>query len=223
MNLYEKINVKESEQIEGLAFVPTLGSKELDDRDGFPPEWPTGVNTHLHFSECTKDHFVDLYSRVKDTCGAILEIGVWGEPHHQDNAGRSTELIQEMKNKETIYLGVDINDRSFVQDDENNFHFLQSDSMDTEKIHAKIKELGIEGFDFIFIDGWHSVNAVLHEWKHYVIPFLNKGGILVFHDTNSHPGPYVLFDSIDEEVFESEKYCLGNHYGLGAIWYRKDS
>ena len=222
MNLYEKIGVNESKEIKGLAFVPTLGSKELDDRDGFPPEWPTGVNTHLHFSQCTKDKFVELFSKVKDGGGSILEIGVWGEPHHPDNAGRSTEIIKEMKTKDAIYLGVDIKDRSFVQDDENNFNFFQCDSMDTDKICGKIKELGIESFDFIFIDGWHSVNAVLHEWENYVLPFLSKNGIVVFHDTNTHPGPYALFDSIDEEMFDSEKYCLGNHYGLGAIWYRKD-
>lgn len=220
--LHEVFGENTERKVEGLSFTPTLGNDDFDNRDGFPSSISTGVNTHLHFSQCTKDEFVNLFSRVKDNCSAILEIGVWGEPHHPDNAGRSTELLRDLKNKETVYLGIDIKDRSFINDPENNMNFFQCDSMNTEAIYNKIEELGIEEFDFIFIDGWHSINAVLHEWEKYVIPFLSNGGIVAFHDTNTHPGPYALFESVDDEMFESEKYCLGNHYGIGAIWYRKE-
>ena len=220
--LHSLFESKEDQEIEGLSFVPTLGSDALDNADGFPSTVDTGVNTHLHFSQCTREKFDELFAKVKDGCSAVLEIGVWGEPHHPDNAGRSTELIIKAKDKNTIYLGIDIKDRSFIVDEDNNVHFFRCDSMDTEKIHDKIKELGIESFDFIFIDGWHSINAVMHEWENYVIPFLSKNGIVAFHDTNTHPGPYALFECIDSDVFDSEKYCIGNHYGIGAIWYRKE-
>jgi len=228
--ILEALYENENREVPGLVVAFGVSEKDPkidkhpDDRDSFPDTVHHGVNTTLHFSQETADKFVELFSSKKETCQSILEIGVWGAPHGAGNAGRSTEFLMDLKNEDTVYLGIDIEDRSeHCHFPEKNCFFFQSDSMDTEKIHAKIKEMGIEKFDFIFIDGWHSINAVYHEWEHYVLPFLSEDGIVVFHDTNTHPGPFALFEGVDDEVFESEKYCLGNHFGLGAIWYRKDS
>jgi len=203
--------------IPGLCGKPTVG---WDDADAFGPNVDTEVDTHLHFTPCVAQTFQDIFSRVKNNCSAILEIGVWGDPHHEDNAGRSTEFLRDMKNKDTIYLGIDNQDRSHVHDPENNMNFLQCDSTDKDAVNKEIKNLGIDEFDFIFIDGFHSINMVLWEWEHYVVRYLSKQGIAAFHDTNSHPGPYALFEVIDPTIFVAEKYCLGNDYGIGAIWYK---
>ena len=208
-----EINENKNRQIEGLKFVPSIEDNDADSVH------IVSVTCTQHFTPCTAATFKDLFSKVKNNCKAIFEIGVMGHHHHESNAGISTEILKEMKNKDTAYLGVDIEHRS-IQDDENNIHFLQADSMNTEAIHAKIKELEINEFDFIFIDGWHSVNAVLHEWENYIIPFLSKKGIVAFHDVHTHPGPYALFEAVDTEIFESKKYCHGNDYGIGAMWYK---
>ena len=210
-----KIDIIENKKIEGLKFTPTIGK----DKDNLDSVNMKNISCPEHFTPCVATKFRDLFSSIKDECKAIFEIGVMGKHHAPSNAGISTEILKEMKNKDTVYLGADIEHRS-IQDDENNIHFHQSNSTDTETIHAKIKELGIKEFDFIFIDGWHSVNAVLHEWENYVMPFLSKKGIVAFHDVHSHPGPYVLFEAVDDSIFESKKYCSGNDFGIGAMWYK---
>jgi predicted O-methyltransferase YrrM len=210
-----KIDIVKNTKIEGLNFVPTIG-KDMDDCDWFPVE---EVTCNIHFSPCVAQKFKELFSSIKNNCESILEIGVIGPPQPPENAGVSTLILKELKNKNTIYLGVDIIDRK-IQDTENNFYFLQSDSLDTKKVYDKIKELKIKKFDFIYIDGWHSVNMVIHEWKNYIIPFLSKKGIAVFHDVHTHPGPYALFEAVDKNIFVVEKYCRGNDWGLGSIKYK---
>ena len=213
MEIYKKKN----KRIEGLKFVPSIGDYGGgDDIDSVHIQYVTCLE---HFTPCVAETFKDLFYRVKNNCRSILEIGVIGKPHHPSNVGTSTEFLMEMKNEDTVYLGIDIEHRS-IQNTERNIHFHQTDSMNTEEVLEKIKELGIDEFDFIFIDGWHSVNVVLHEWENYVIPFLSKKGIVVLHDVNSHPGPYVLFEALDDSIFDSEKYCEGNDYGIGVISYK---
>ena len=54
------------------------------------------------------------------------------------------------------------------------------------------------------IDGWHSINMVYTEWLYTQI--LSDKGIVVFHDTNGHPGPYFITKSIDTDLYEVNKY-----------------
>ena len=77
------------------------------------------------------------------------------------------------------------------------------------------KELGITQFDFIFIDGWHSINAVMTEWEYTRL--LSPTGIVGFHDTNYHPGPKEFVDAINQEKWNVAKVCPDD-YGISFAW-----
>ena len=59
--------------------------------------------------------------------------------------------------------------------------------------------------DFLFIDGWHSINQVLDDWK--FTEFLADGGVVGFHDTNCHPGPMLFVDNLNPDKYDIEKCC----------------
>ena len=66
-----------------------------------------------------------------------------------------------------------------------------------------LMEHGEDSFDFIFIDGWHSINQVLDDWK--FTEFLAEGGIVGFHDTNTHPGPMLFVDNLNPDKYIVER------------------
>ena len=69
------------------------------------------------------------------------------------------------------------------------------------------------------IDGWHSINMVYTEWLYTQL--LSEKGIVVFHDTNGHPGPYCITKSIDPDVYDVYKYFTDiKDYGI-AVALRK--
>jgi len=206
--------------IEGLSFTPTYnhlgeGYDDFDSFDGFPCDWSNG-NPSVHFSECVSDKFEEIFIEMKSSCRAVFEIGVWRPKGSNDNSPFSTEIILRNKKNDTKYLGVDIQDRSFVDGMGENIHTIICNSMNRDPIYEKIKNENITEFDFMFIDGEHSVNEVLYEWENYVIPFLSKDGIALFHDVHTHPGPYALFESVNKDIFDVKKYCYGD-WGIGSI------
>ncbi len=67
-----------------------------------------------------------------------------------------------------------------------------------------MNSLNIKEIDFLFIDGWHSINMVINDWLY--TEKLSKNGIVGFHDTNRHPGPFYVFEAIDENLYYKYKY-----------------
>lgn len=196
-----------------LLFKPTLGSKESDSADAIKFEHPNlrkDLSHGPHFSECVRDNFKELFNKTK--AKSILEIGVDRE---RDS---STDILLTEKSDDCVYLGVDIRDVSYLDDEGKNIHTIRTSSMNKENVYSKMEQLKIKQFDFIFIDGWHSIDTVLYEWENYVIPFLSKKGIALFHDVNTHPGPFFLFEAIDKEIFNVEKFC--DDFGLGLVSYK---
>jgi len=61
------------------------------------------------------------------------------------------------------------------------------DSADRDRAYALMDGLDLDTIDFLFIDGWHSVNQRLADWRY--VERLSPGGVVVMHDTNVHPGP----------------------------------
>lgn len=98
----------------GLLFEPQL--TEISNDQDHPNGCPNIVN---HFDENTVKTFENIFLTVKDKCKNILEIGV-----DHTNTISSTSLIFKNKNKETLYLGVDIDDKSYLNDENNNVHTL---------------------------------------------------------------------------------------------------
>jgi predicted O-methyltransferase YrrM len=80
-----------------------------------------------------------------------------------------------------------------------------------------VNSKGVDKFDFIFIDGWHSVNQVLDDWK--FTEFLADGGVVGFHDTNVHPGPMLFIDHLNTEKYNVEKCCTTwlTDYGISFV------
>jgi len=173
---------------------------------------PLGYN-QLEFPEevtdCNRQHLLQHFLKVRDKAKAILEIGI----------GRNDEksfvhVLTKNKKKETLYIGLDINDRSFLRDSENNIHTIQNNSSYyQENINMFEQYWGVKEFDFIFIDGWHSINQVLEDWEYTNL--LSKDGIVGFHDTTCHPGPFNFIKSLDKDKWEVIENCCPQDWGIG--------
>lgn len=199
----------------GLKYIPDLGSKKENDRD---TPYYIVKNLKLDFSPLDRDLLVKEFNKVKNDVKVILEIGVARFNNGANMSTVSTGVFLENKNDDTIYLGVDLADRSYVKG--KNVHTLRTNSSNLEEIMNKIEELyGEKRIDFLFIDGWHSVNQVLDEWR--FVEYLSKDGVIAFHDTNHHPGPREVLKAIDENDFEVKKYFEGKHDWGMAIVRRK--
>lgn len=144
----------------------------------------------------------------------FLEIGVC-----RNNEQSSTYTIFENLPEDGIYLGVDIADKSFLDDVSRGIHTIRTSSSHYEIVIEKLKSLGVEELDFIFIDGWHSINQVLDDWEYTRI--LAKGGVVAFHDTTHHPGPYYFINALDTSKWEVYPNICPLDYGFGYC-KRKD-
>lgn len=194
---------------------------EIDDVDGGITPHPLGYGHYIdergyaiypkEVTDCNRFALLQQFLRVRDNAKAILEIGI----------GRNSEesfayVFFNSKKTETVYVGVDIDDRSFLNDSGKNIHTIRADSSNYEENVAKFKELGVEKFDFIFIDGWHSINQVLKDWEYTNL--LAEGGIVGFHDTSCHPGPYNFVHALDETKWVVEKNICPADWGIGFAW-----
>lgn len=178
----------------------------LDDQDD-PINNLNGYHGQFgEFTQCNHEELKKAFLQINE-CKSILEIGV------DRNQNSSTKTLLSLKDKNCVYIGVDIRDCSYLNNPENNSYFLQSRSEDIDNVKNFIKSKGILELDFIFIDGWHSVNQVLKEWEYSSL--LSKNGIVGFHDTNNHPGPTLFVDNLNDEWIV-EKKCL-NDWGISFV------
>lgn len=140
----------------------------------------------------------------------ILEIGV-ARPSNGYNA--FTYKYLKYKSKQIPYVGVDIDDKSFLNNIENNTYSIQCNSEEQSKVRAFLKEKGINEISILSIDGWHSLNTVINDWRY--TDLLVKGGIVIFHDSNYHPGVNCFIPFIDRNKFEVTKYFVdADAYGI---------
>jgi hypothetical protein len=161
--------------------------------------WPRG-GVKNEFSDWNRSQLTKYFMKIASNAKAILEIGVC-----RNDGKSSTWCFLNNKNPETFYFGVDTEDKSFLDNDEDNIFTIKTSSSNIEDIMSFVKSKGIEKFDFIFIDGFHSINQVLDDWK--FTEFLADGGIVGLHDTNCHPGPMLFVDHLNTEKFNVEKKC----------------
>ena len=174
-----------------------------DDRDDSDlPLMPVDWNT------VSTDYGVDLIKEVflaaRDSCRSILEIGV--------NQYGFTQTFMENKLPSTTYGGIDILDNSHLDSKENNIYTIKNSSNNYDENIKLINELGVTEFDFIFIDGWHSINQVLADWEYTNL--LSKTGIVGFHDTNYHPGPSLFVRALDTSKWFIENNCPQSDWGV---------
>ena len=141
----------------GLKYIPNLGSAEENDRDA-PYSWK---NVPQEFSALNHQVIAEQLVSIKDKCDVILEIGV-----ARNGDKSSFKSLVKNKRKEALYLGVDVEDRSWIVNFEGNVHFCKTNSSNTEFIMNEIERLsGKRDIDFLHIDGWHSVNQIVDDFK----------------------------------------------------------
>lgn len=183
-------------------------NQEFDDRD-LPDFW---INSRREFSDCNQQSLKQEFLKVKDDTKVIVEIGVSRITSMQSYEQTSTSILLNSKNPDTLYLGIDIDDKSFLKGP--NVHTLQARSENYEVILNKFKELGIHKIDFLFVDGWHSINQVIDEL--WYVDFMKSGGVVGYHDTNFHPGPSNIINALRPDIFKVTKYCVSqNDWGVG--------
>lgn len=180
-----------------------------DDRDFISvPEMQYATHMRGEFTPDNRKFLTERFMEIKDRCRAILEIGVC-----RNSQQSSTYCFLNNKKDDTIYVGIDIDDKSFLNNVEKNIFTIQNSSWNLDFNRDVFNKLGINQFDFIFIDGWHSVNAVLTEWEY--TDMLSDFGIVGFHDTAGHDGPYKFVRALNKDLWTVEENLCPDDYGIG--------
>lgn len=132
----------------------------------------------------------------------IVEIGV--NRIYSEEQNSSTKVFLQNKRPQDTYIGIDIEDKKYLDDPVNNIYTVQTPSEDINTVLQFLKEHGVITIDVLMIDGKHSIDQVYKEWEYTSL--LSDDGIVIFHDTNGHPGPYFVVKSIDTEMYNVYKY-----------------
>ena len=205
---------KKPSDVFGLTYLPTLEPMLSDARDHFFElgffRRPDGI-----FTAANAKILRDVMAKHREDVHCIMEIGV-----SRDGPGCTTDIFFEMKLPSCVYLGVDIADKKHIDDPAQNIHTMQTSSYERDDILLKLKQLwqesGRKGIDLLFIDGDHSVNTMINDWR--FAEYVNEGGFILVHDTNVHPGPVVVFDAINEALFAKERFCVYEQdWGIAVI------
>jgi predicted O-methyltransferase YrrM len=134
----------------------------------------------------------------EDECGAfmasiikmgkymtVLEIGVF--------EGETTQHLIKALPKGGQYVGIDINDyrtdatKLYMAEGGKAIDFILGNSLE------ELNNLPKNHFDLIFVDGDHSFEHVIQEFK-LVEKLVARGGVIVYHDTIHLDGPRKLVE-----------------------------
>jgi len=132
---------------------------DMDWNDGSFPEvdtWSihvqrpvTGVGQTQ--SECNIDNLLKYFNSIKNDCKCIVEIGVDCNGNPTDMTSTKKLLLE--KRPDTVYIGVDIEDKSYLNDEINNIFTIKIDSSNIDGVMEFVRSKNIESIDFLFIDG----------------------------------------------------------------------
>lgn len=166
-------------------------------------------------TDCNLAAIREKFALVRNNCPAILEIGISRNQEHS-----ACHIFFEDKLPETKYVGIDLDDREYLANEAENIHVIQDNSSNVEANMARFRDLGIESFGFIFIDGWHSINQVLTDWEY--TRMLAPGGIVALHDTSEHPGPYLFIKALDKTRWIVQENACPCDCGIGFAQMRRN-
>ena len=193
--------------IAGLKYFPDLEPEVSNDRDApLHDRWLSPVEV----TDCNLAVVQDVMRELGDRLLAALEIGV------NRNGERSmSRVIMDQRPAGSFYLGVDIDDKSYLDDESTNTWTIRCSSSDRYRVLDKMRERGVGLLDLIMIDGWHSVNQCVNDWQY--TERLTDHGVVILHDTNSHPGCVALLEAIDDKLWTKQRLCIGADYGISVI------
>lgn len=190
----------------GLRYFPSLEPIVSNDQDS-PP---FGSVSSIEVSDCNLAVVRQVVLELGNNLSAAVEIGV------NRNGERSmSRVIMDDRPKNSFYLGIDIEDKSYLDNAETNTWTIKCDSHDQQTVRNFLKNKSIEKIDLLMIDGWHSVNACVNDWLY--ADLLSDHGVVVMHDTNCHPGPIALFEAIDERFWIKQRLCIGADHGVAVV------
>lgn len=196
---------EEPTDIPGLLFKPQLVNYDNNQ------DWADfTINRPVQVS---KDSYglVEVVSSRYMTHG-VMEIGV-----SFNGLGSFTNALFTAKPDHIPYLGVDLEDKSYLDDPKKNIHTIRNDCFNQQAVRDKAKSIGMEKISVLFIDGWHSINAVINDWLY--TEMLSDNGVVFFHDTNGHPGPAVFLHAIDPTKYKVVKYFEDkDDFGLSVAY-----
>jgi len=186
---------KKITNIHGLTYIPQITNfgENANNEEGLP-------FTYGYTVEVSRNNFLLMEELTKKYAKkSIVEIGV-----NRNGQNSFTWAMLNNKPKDVIYLGIDIEDKSNINDTKSNIYTIQANSYNQEQIRNYMKEIKLNEISILFIDGGHSVSDVINDWKYSDI--LSENGIVVFHDTNYHPGPVVFLEAIDKKIYKVDKF-----------------
>lgn len=145
----------------------------------------------------------------------IMEIGVY-----RNGENSFTKVLIDNKHPDSKYFGVDLDDKSFLNNKEKNIYTFQNNSFEFDKVVEELKKYNINNLDILFIDGEHIMYGAINDWRYSIL--VNPGGCVLIHDVNTHFGPNVLMQIIDPKLFEIGFLTKeeDNVYGLGIALKR---
>ena len=205
-NIDQNLYVKTISNINGLSHLPSFKNESDNDID-----WPWFVVSNkisTEISDANKEALDDIIRKVN--VKNVIEIGI-----ARNNARSFT--TQLLYAKKGIYCGIDIEDKTFLNDSLNRVYTIRANSHDQSTIRSYLNTIGLEKCSVLFIDGWHSVNTVINDWKY--TDLLDDNGVVIFHDSNYHPGPHLIIEAIDRSMYRVVKYCDGGFdWGISAAY-----
>lgn len=228
--MYENVK-KLPTEIYGLKYKPSL-----------EPEYSNTVDTIPEFMSLIKKSCKGMTNKEiniikkelkNNNSKCVLEIGVaWKKNTEKQKVNWNiNKNDSEFKGTSTglflahscYYFGIDMYDRDFSKYFSPSKYFIQTDSRNIEFVMNHLRKRNIFEIDLLMIDGHHSVNMVINDWQYS--KYLSQRGVIIIHDTNVHPGGYVVFDAIDETLFIKTKYFQNDKdtFGLALVTRRKYS
>ena len=170
----------------------------------------------VEISICNQDIITKCAKYVKEFLpinNCTVELGV---DRDRSNPNTSSKILLRNLIDHNFILFVDIADRYHIVKNENQT-FIQMDSGNIDAGFKFLEEKNIKNINLLFIDTWHSVNQVLKEWAWTKI--LDDNGIVVFHDSNKHPGPKEVLSKLDTKKWTIKKLCTQeNDNGIAVVW-----
>lgn len=193
----------------GLNFFPSLEPHCSNDQD--LPNW--GWHTPLaEVTDCNLSVVKDVMIELGTKCQNILEIGV-----NRNDLRSMSQVLYNFRPKTGKYLGVDLDDKSYLDDSSIGIYTIKTNSHNQLLIRQKLAELGMQNIDLLFIDGWHSVNTCVNDWMYTDI--LSPHGVVILHDTNAHPGCVSLYHAVNENLFKKQRLCTNiDDHGISVFW-----
>jgi hypothetical protein len=198
----------------GLSYRPSVEPVWQDDADYYA-EWGS-KDCVYEIQDVDRGFIMEFLSKHKNQFRTIVEIGVC-----RRNLETSwTKYFIELKHLDCFYIGVDANDKSFLNNVQNKVYTIKAWSSELDGVLQFIeKTTGRKKIDLLFVDGNHSIQATYNDFRY--VQYLSDGGVVLFHDVSVHPAGLV-FDAIDDKLFRKEKMFLHHPQSSGVgIAYKR--